>query len=163
MAAWGRSAVFAFRLEPVLRARQRAEDEQVLALARALKRRAATLARLGALRQEATSCRQALAAAARDGATGALLSRLARDIQSLSAEDAATVSLLHAEDSQVQRARADLIEAARARKVLDRLRERQQDSHRQWLEASGRRQADDLTAAHHLWQGRGPGAEWAQR
>ena len=163
MGAPGRSAAFAFRLEPVLRARRWTEDEKVLALSRALMRRAATIERLRALQREAAVCQRALTETAGEGATGALLSRLARAVESLAQEEAATVSLLHAEDSQVERARADLIEAARGRKVLERLKERQHDSHRQWVEAASRRQADDLASAHHLWTGSVPSPARAPR
>jgi flagellar export protein FliJ len=158
-----RAGQFHWRLEAVRRTRQWAEDQRTLDLSRALMRRAATTERLRALREEAHAARRALVGAAHGGATGATLAGLAARVETLLSEEAATMSLLRAEESQVERERALLVEATRARKVLDRLEERQREEHRRWVEAVALKQADDLAAAHRLWSltSPAPGGSWS--
>jgi len=145
--------LFRFRLAPVLRHRKRLEDAAALDLAHAQRRLEAISRQLTRTRDEMAARTRALAARAARGTTGMELERLARDVQTLGSWSEISTAEITEQHGRTRQARESLIEASRARQVLERLEETQRSAHARELDVMERRQMDDVTAANHLWRG----------
>jgi flagellar export protein FliJ len=143
---------FHFRLEPVLRYRQRVEDAAALDLVRAQQRLEAISRKLAQARDEMAACTRALVAAAARGTTGMELGHLAHSVETLDRHSAVTTAELGAQRERVEQARGGLVEAARSRQVLTRLGESHRTAYARRLDVLERRQADDVAAANYLWR-----------
>jgi flagellar export protein FliJ len=150
---------FRFRLDSVLRHRERLEDAAALEVASAEQRREAARIRLDERRAEEAACRRELGLTAERGATGMEIGQLARAVEYLRAaahEDAAALS---AEQARVEQARSALVDASRARRMLERLQETARAAHARRIDAIDRRQTDDIGTVGHLWRRSQPGFE----
>lgn len=147
---------FRFRLQPVLRLRQRVEDERALTLATAVRSRDATAGRLGHLKRETAAGRAALLAAGAHGTTGADLRALAASVTVAWRGTCAAADRLVAEESRVVEARAAVTDAARDRRALERLEAIQRGAHAARLRHHEQRQLDDLAAIYHRRRHAGP-------
>lgn len=146
---------FRFRLAPILRYRKRCEDEHALGLARALRRREAAERELVMRRREIEAGREALVAAGVGGAPGMALHLLADTVARASRWAAAAGNRLAGEQARVDRARQDLVEASRGRRILERLETTQRGLYRRRDESREQRQLDDVASRYHLWRNAG--------
>ena len=120
-------APFQFRLEQVLVYRKRLEEEAMQALAEAIMRRDALLARIEAIQTEQAGQRERFSrAAALDAAERWVLQTYMDGLQwDL---ERAREALAQAEE-EVDRCRAELVEKAQERSLLDTLKEKQAAKH----------------------------------
>jgi flagellar export protein FliJ len=150
---------FRFRLEPVLRLRERLEGTAALELARAEQRHEAARVRLAELWADEAACWQHLASTAERGTTGGQLDQLARAAEHVHARAVRGAAELAAERQRVDEARAALVDASRARRVLERLEETSRAAHARHTHVIERRQIDDIGTVGHLWRRSQPGFE----
>jgi flagellar FliJ protein len=141
---------FRFRLAPLLRHRERTEDHRALALARAVERREAVARRVATLSAEIREARGTLTGALLRGVAGVELRGLVAATEVLARRAARAREALGQADADVARAREALVEAARARRALERLSARQHEAYRTDLERRGHRELDDLASARAL-------------
>lgn len=146
---------FHFRLASVLRHRRRLEDAQALALARDRALEAAAGEALSAARHVTRDARATLGDAAFIGTTGAALGDLALRVHHAErGADTAGQDLATAQ-AQSEAARAALVEAAQARRTLERLEEVQRAAHRRAAQVREQKSIDEVAALYH----RGPAAD----
>jgi len=143
---------FHFRLAPVLRHRERLEDAAARDLAQATQRLETLSRHLGQIRNEMAARSRTITHSALLGATGMELGQLARDVESLERLSIITAADAHAQREKTELARRKLVEASRARQMLERLEESQRRTYDDRREASERRLADETTAAGHEWR-----------
>ncbi len=143
---------FVFRLESVLRHRRHLEDEAALAFARAQDRLGALRGRLTGLAAEAAATRQALGERADQGSTGADLARLANGLEEIYMRSALCAAEVAAQVERVERARQDLVEATRARRILERLEETARAEHARHEAVLEQRQTDEVATSGQLWR-----------
>ncbi|HTY79006.1 MAG TPA: flagellar export protein FliJ [Candidatus Bathyarchaeia archaeon] len=143
---------FHFRLAPVLGHRRRLEDAAARDLAQAIRRLETLHRRLARIRGEIAARGRTIARSVHLGATGMELGQLARDVESLERLSITTVADAHAQREKTEQARRDVVEASRARQMLERLEESQRRAHDERREAVERREADETTAAGLQWR-----------
>jgi flagellar export protein FliJ len=144
---------FRFRLAPVLRHRERVEDERELALADAVRHHAATAGRLADREQERVSAGRALLAAGLRGTTGGELGTLAAHVALARARVAGAAREVAAAATAFDVARAALVQSARERRTLERLEELQRAAHEAREAGSLRRDLDDIGSVYHVHRG----------
>ncbi|MFN2449730.1 MAG: flagellar export protein FliJ [Candidatus Baltobacteraceae bacterium] len=139
---------FAFSLEPVLEQRERIEDEKQLFLAgrmRDLRDAQDTLARLNAQFKQ-------YSLRLRDGHRNFTSEDLRAHYAHLEYLDR-SMTMQHGIISQCrlasERARLDLLDASRERKVIEKLKERRFEEHRQMQAAEEQRELDDSNNRRH--------------
>ncbi|BDG59353.1 flagellar export protein FliJ [Caldinitratiruptor microaerophilus] len=137
-------ARFRFRLQRVLDLREQVVGVRRLALAAALAREREAREHLDALEGEMSRRLQDLAAREREGATVAELAPLRRYLERLGQEREQARTLLEAARAEVARRRDELVRARQEARVLERLRERRLQQHRQDELRSEQALADDL-------------------
>ena len=143
---------FRFRLDAVLRYRRHREDAAVLGLAESERPLASLRVRLAALADDAVVSRVALADSTKRGGSGALLAALAGSVEALHAQSAHCATQIGEQQVRVEQARAALVEATRARRVLERLQESARAAYALHIEALEQRQSDDLASSGLLWR-----------
>jgi flagellar export protein FliJ len=143
---------FQFRFDAVLRHRRHREDAAMLGVAETERRLRVLRVRRAELADETLACRGALADGAERGGSGALLAALAGSLEALHARSARSAAEIAEQQARVGEARAALVEATRARRVLDRLLESARAAHARRVEALEQRQADDLASSGLLWR-----------
>jgi flagellar export protein FliJ len=149
---------FRFRLRQVLTARQRVEDERAVELGARLRERDAAAARVRALEREMAASRDTVAAVAAIGTSGAELRDLAlRAEATRRAGDRARARLREIVES-TEAARARLIDAARARRVLERLEEQQRAGHAERFKRAEQGGLDDIATSYVVWRDTAEGA-----
>ena len=140
---------FAFRLARVLRHRRRLEDARALAVRQAIDRHETARARQATLEVAAAQARRALTHDCATGVDGAWLRLRADGVRDLHGRARAAAILTSAEAARIEERRAELVDAARARRVLERLEELQRGA---WLAAHARadqRTIDDIATTRH--------------
>jgi len=143
---------FQFRLRQVLTARRRVEDEHAVELGAHVRQRDAAAARVEALAGETSLARSGVLAAATVGVSGADLQLLAQRVEAARvAIDRARTVLFEAVES-TEAARARLVEAARARRALERLEERQRAEHAAAMRRAEQVMLDDVGASYVVWR-----------
>ena len=143
---------FEFRLDPVLRHRRRLEETAAQRLADTEREMAARRARVVALVEDVRLHSALLADGAERGDTGAALAALGAGLEALHARVANAVAGVEAQQGEVDAARAQVVEATRARRALERLLETARAEHARHIERLEQRQSDDLAAAGLLWR-----------
>ena len=143
---------FQFRLDAVLRYRRHREDAAVLGLAESERPLRSLRVRLAALADDALVSRVALAASTKRGGSGALLAALAGSVEALHAQSAQCATQITEQQVRVGKARATLVEATRARRVLERLLESARAAYAHRVEVLEQRQSDDLASSGLLWR-----------
>ena len=141
---------FHFRLDQILRHRKRVEDAASLDLARTQQRLVAVKARLAMLSGEAAASTQALVVTAGQGSTGLELGRLARAIEGLHGQSARCAVEIAAQRERVDGAREELVKAARAYRILQRLEESARAAHASRIETLEQRQTDEMASTGQL-------------
>ena len=143
---------FRFRLRQVLIARQRVEDERAVALGARMREQDAAAARVRALEGEMAASRDTVAAVAAVGTTGAELRDLALSAEATRrAGDRARARLREIAEA-TEAARARLIDAARARRVLERLEEQQRAGHAERFRRAEQYDLDDVATSYVVWR-----------
>lgn len=137
-------ARFRFRLQRVLDLREQVVEARRVALAAALAREREVRQHLDALEGEMGRRLQALAVREREGVTVAELAPIRRYLEWLGQEREQAQTLLEAARAEVARRREELFRARQEARVLERLRERRLEQHRQDELRSELAQADDL-------------------
>ena len=134
-------ANFRFKLEPVLRHRCLIEDECQRELAKALRHQLILRGQLRQMQQTIVESKRRLG----DGLIGRVnldqIAQFARYSGQVTQRAHGIVARLAAAEKQIQTARERLLHAARDRKALELLRDRQ---HRRWQEMQGRREAASM-------------------
>jgi len=143
---------FRFRLDAVLRHRRHREDAAVLGLAESERPLQSLRVRLTALAGDAIASRGALADGAHRGGTGALLAELARNVEAVHARSAQCATDIVEQQARVEKARATLVDATRARRVLERLQESARAAYASRIQALEQGQSDDLASSGLLWR-----------
>jgi flagellar export protein FliJ len=143
------SARFAFRLARLLRHRRRIEDARALAVRQAIERHETARARQATLEAAASHARAALTGQCAGGVSGAWLRAHADTAGDLHGRARAAAILTAAEASRVEVCRTALIEAARDRRALERLEERQRAAWRTGLARAEQRTTDDIATTRH--------------
>jgi flagellar export protein FliJ len=146
---------FRFRLAPVLRHRERLEDERELALADAIRRHGACAVRLADLEGGIVGAGQALTTAGLRGTTGFELSTLAAHVVVVRQLAAGAARDLAAAAACIEQARAALVQSARDRRTLERLEELQRAAHEARQGEALRRDLDDIGSVYHVHHGAG--------
>jgi flagellar export protein FliJ len=140
---------FVFRLGSVLRHRRRVEDVRALALALARTHEARAAQALGAAQEGARAAQGALGDAAFIGTTGAALGELARGVEDGRRRAEAAARDLAVTEARSEATRVELVEAARARRTLERLEEVQRAAHRREVDVREQRMVDEVAAIAH--------------
>lgn len=134
-------AKFAFKLETVLQQRRNSEDERQRELAKLLRERMILLDQLRSIQSTITHSKSEL----RQSLTGSVdlmqVSQFARFSAQATGRAHAIVNRLAGVEQSVEAARARLIESTKARKAIERLREKQ---YRKWTDTQQRREAAEL-------------------
>jgi len=144
---------FQFRLRAVLAVRRRAEDERAGALAERVRARDAAAGRVHVLDDATDEAREKVAEAATTGTSGAELRSLASGVEATwRARDRARARLLEAVRSE-ETARAQLVEAAQARRALEKLEARQRAQHVADAQRAEQRELDDIGTSMGAEQG----------
>ena len=143
------SARFAFRLARVLRHRKRLEDSRALAVREAIDRHEAARAREATLEHAAEQARVALSADCAAGVSGAALRLSADGAHDLHGRARAAAILTSAEAARVEARRAELVDAARARRALERLEEMQRAAWQAHRIRFDQRVTDDIATTRH--------------
>jgi len=147
---------FKFRAETILQLRQQREHLRLRKLAEAQRRVSATQETLRRLRAEM----DAQDAQVRDGVlTGAVdvqyMGLYRRYVMLLHARMIEDVRQLRTEAAQLQRCRADVIEAVKQRKVLAKLKEKLLARHRKEAERDQRKELDEIASVRFVRQSAG--------
>ena len=143
---------FRFRLRQVLTERRRVEDERALELGARRRERDAAAARVRTLESEMAAARETVAAVAAIGASGADLRALAlRAEATRRAGDRARARLWEIAES-TEAARARLVDAARSRRVLERLEEQQRAGHAERIRRAEQGGLDDIATSYVVWR-----------
>lgn len=137
-------AHFRFRLQKLLEYRQRLVDEARIALAKADQALAAANCELEAARAHRAQLDQAYREPSQATVTALSHARALGEVRAASAREArASAALLRAEQAR-QAARAHVERCHRGAKMLERLRERRLQSHREEERAQERHAMDDV-------------------
>ena len=141
--------MFKFRFETVLTTRRSAEDVYQKELAEARRALAAEQSALRDKRSTRRRCMQDLQRTQRQGFRasavqmyGPYLARLDRDIDSQQKRVAGA-------ERKVNQKRSALIEAVKKRKVLEKLKEKDQKDHLNTMAQRDRKFMDDIASRHH--------------
>jgi flagellar FliJ protein len=143
------SAAFVFRLARILRHRRRIEDARALAVRRAIERHETARARQATLEVAAERARAALTGDCAIGLSGASLRARADGVRDLHGRARAAAILTTAEASRAEERRAELVEAARERRALERLEEIQRAAWQAELTRADQRTTDDIATTRH--------------
>jgi flagellar protein FliJ len=143
------STAFVFRLTRLLRHRRRVEDQRALAVRRAIEQHEAARAREVSLERAATHAHDALNAECAAGLTGASLRLHADGVRDLRGRASTAAIAAAAEATRVEERRAELIEAARQRRALERLEEIQRAAWQAELNRNDQRVTDDIATSRH--------------
>jgi flagellar FliJ protein len=144
---------FTFRLQSVLRLRQRAEEHQALALASATHALIEAERVLDAERRRLAGAHESLAVAGRSGAQGVEIQELAAAVDASASSVGVAREQRATAAARVEAARARLVEASRDRETLERLEEGQRAAAAKVVEGHERRTLDDMASIYHLWRG----------
>ena len=143
---------FHFRLSSVRDHRRRIEDARALALADACRERDVAVAQLNAMEARTRACREALTVAFAGGAAAGTLNLLVRTVE-VSAERAQRAAdVVAAAEVTVERARGELIDAARDRQVLERAHDRARARYVHEAERLEQKGVDDIAAVYQRWR-----------
>ena len=133
--------LFQFNLEPVLFQRRTREEESQRELAKVMRQRMILLAQLRQMQQTITDSKQALGHSLVGKVDLNQTAQFARYSGQVSVRAHAFVAKLATLERQIQKAQQEFNQAVRARKVLERLRERR---YQLWLAQEHRREAAEL-------------------
>jgi flagellar protein FliJ len=135
--------MFRFRLAPVLRLREAAEETRKRALAEALAALDARRKEFSELEKERERCRERLV---REGGGISIAERslYAGYMDRLSRRKAEIVAKLEEEEARVEKRRSELAVAARDRQAMERLRDRRAEAWRRTEERRDRARSDEL-------------------
>jgi flagellar export protein FliJ len=152
---------FRFPLDPVLRHRKRLEDVAARDLGLAQQHVEVAERALGQIRAEAASYQHELSVVAQRGSTGIELGTLARAVEEFHDGAARAAADVAAKRQRLERARAALVEASRAHRMLERLEESARAAYTRRVAVLDQRENDEVGAAGYLWRraeaGRGKG------
>ena len=143
------SRAFVFRLARILRHRRRIEDARALAVRQAIERHETARARQVTLELAAVHARATLTADCAAGLSGAWLRVHADGVRDLHGRARAAAILTAAEASRVEERRAELVEAARARRALERLEEIQRTGWQAERARADQRTTDEIATTRH--------------
>jgi flagellar export protein FliJ len=143
---------FRFRLAAVRDHRRRIEDARALALADACRERDVAVAQLNALEARTRLCREAVAVALAGGAAAGTLDLLIRAVEVSAQQARSAANVVAAAEAAVERARCELVEAARDRQVLDRAHERARARYVHEAERVEQKALDDVAAVYQRWR-----------
>jgi flagellar export protein FliJ len=143
---------FRFRLRHVLIARQRVEDERAVVLGVRMREKDAAGARVRALEGEMTASRDTVAAVAAIGTSGAELRDLALGAEATRRTGDRARARLREISEATEAARARLIDAARARRALERLEEQQRAGHAERFRRAEQCDLDDVATSYVVWR-----------
>lgn len=132
---------FVFHLEPVLRQRQRAEDQLQRELAQFLRQQLIFQNQLRAMQQDISDDKRRMAASLVGVVDVSRIRQHAAHSGQVTMRAHQIVLRLAALESQVEQSRERLNRAVRARKAIELLRDRQ---HRRWKQEQDRREAAQL-------------------
>jgi flagellar export protein FliJ len=145
---------FTFPLARVLRHRQRLEDARALAVRQAIEQHEAARTRQATIEHAAETARSALTQdCATTGMTGAWIRLHADGVSDLHGRARAAAILPNAEAARVEERRAELVDAARARKALERLEELQRSAWQADVLRTDQRTTDDIATTRHRRNG----------
>jgi flagellar export protein FliJ len=140
---------FTFPLARVLKHRRRIEDARALAVKQAIERHESARIRQVAIEQTAALAREDLTHRAAAGLTGAWLRLHADGVGDLHGRARAAAILTSAEAARVEERRAELVDAARARRALERLEELQREAWKADALRADQRVTDDIATTRH--------------
>ena len=140
------SAAFTFRLGSVLRHRRRTEDARAQALRQAMEADHTARAQHAALVRAAAAARVALAADVAGGLTGASLRIRANVVRDILHRARKAAELAETAAAHVHARRSELVDAARARRAIERLEEMQRADWRAGREHVEQRSHDEVAA-----------------
>jgi flagellar FliJ protein len=143
---------FRFRLASVRDHRRRIEDARALALAEACRQRDEAVARLTAMEARTQACREAVTVALSGGAAAGTLDLLVRAVEVSAHQAHGAAEAVAGAEAMVERARGELVEAARDRQVLDRAHAR---AHAQFVHETERldqKGIDDVASVYQRWR-----------
>jgi flagellar export protein FliJ len=143
------SARFTFRLARILRHRRRTEDGRALAVRQAIERHETARTLQVTLECAAEQARSALTTNCSAGVSAASLRAHADGVRDLHGRARAAAILTAAEASRVEERRAALVEAARARRALERLEEIQRGAWTAEHARADQRTTDEVAATRH--------------
>ena len=138
---------FVFRLARLLRHRRRVEEARALALRHAIQHRDAARARQVTLEHAVAQARAVLNAHCTAGVTGASLRLQAEQVRDLQARAGAAETEASSETARVEERRAELVDAARDRKALERLEEIQRAAWHMALTRGDQRATDEIATS----------------
>lgn len=138
---------FVFRLARLLRHRRRVEEARALALRHATQLRDAAHARQVTLEHAAAQARAVLNAHCTAGITGATLRLHAERVRDLQGRACAAETETAGETARVEERRAELVEAARDRKALERLEEMQRAAWHMAVARGDQRTTDEIATS----------------
>lgn len=138
------STRFIFRLAPVLRHRRRTEDARAREMRRATERLESARVRQNGLERETEAARAALAVEAVTGITGSALRMRADGVRDAISRACAAAAVTTTEAARVEERRAELVEAARARRILERLEDVRRSAWHAEIRRAEQRENDDL-------------------
>ena len=136
----------------MLTARRRVEDERAVELGARMRERDAAAGRVRALESEMAAARDTVAAVAAIGAPGAELRDLALRAEATRRAGDRARALLREIARSTETARARLIDAARARRVLERLEEQQRAGHAERFRRAEQGGLDDIATSYVVWR-----------
>jgi flagellar export protein FliJ len=137
-------SLFMFRLAPLLRRRRRTEDVCARELRRAIEQHQSAQADEAALARALAVAQASLAAETAAGLSGAALRTLAGAVDDLTTRVRTAAALTATEAAHVERRRTELVDAARARRTMERLEEMQREAWRAGIARAEQRIDDDL-------------------
>jgi flagellar export protein FliJ len=143
------SARFTFRLARILRHRRRTEDARARSVRQAIERHETARTRQAMLESAAELARGALTEHCSAGVAAALLRLHADGVRDLHGRARAAAILTAAEASRVEERRAELVEAARARRALERLEEMQRGAWQADSARADQRTTDEVATTRH--------------
>jgi flagellar export protein FliJ len=133
----------------VLRHRRRIEDARALAMRQAVERHETARAQQETLERMTTQARASLGAACTAGLTGAALRLQAESARDLHGRARAAAASAAVEASRVEDRRAELVDAARERRVLERLETMQRATWQADLTRHDQRTTDEIATTRH--------------
>jgi flagellar export protein FliJ len=143
------SARFTFRLARILRHRRRTEDARARAVRQAIERHETARTRQATLEAATELARRALTENCGAGVAAASLRLHADGVRDLHGRARAAAILTAAEASRVGERRAELVEAARARRALERLEEIQRGAWQADSARADQRTTDEVATTRH--------------